>query len=152
MRAPAAHSDLEYTSALAALADRYDLVAVYAFGSRADEIAALVMGRDDAHESLWRTSDVDIGVLPRRGRWLSAMERVELMQALEALFGVARVDLVIASEVSTFLALDIVTGELLHAGDSVAEAEFQLYILRKAGDLAHGERERRRMIIEDGAR
>ncbi len=67
--------------------------------------------------------------------------------ALEDLLDVPRVDLVILPEAPPFLALDIVQGELLCATDPVAEAEYQLYVLRRAGDLAPFERERRRMIL-----
>jgi len=69
------------------------------------------------------------------------------MVALEDLLDVDRVDLVVLPEASPYLALDIVCGELLCATDLDAEAEYQLYVLRRAGDLAPWERERRRMLL-----
>ncbi len=133
----------EIRDALCALAQEYDLVAVYAFGSRAEELAARVAGKDV--EADFPESDVDIGVL--LGRALPVEERVGLMQALEDLFGVARVDLVILPEAPPYLALDVVRGELLYTVDADVEAAYQLYVLRRAGDLAPFERARLRMIL-----
>ncbi len=130
---------------LADLARQYNLIAIYSFGSRAEEVAARVAGQ--AVESAYPASDVDIGVLPAPGRRLTAAERADLMVALEDLLEVVRVDLVILPEAPPFLALDIVQGELLCATDPIAEAEYQLYVLRRAADLAPFERERRRMIL-----
>jgi uncharacterized protein len=120
--------------ALAALAAEYGLLAIYVFGSRAEEVAARMAGSHmrAAHPE----SDVDIGVEPQRGRALSAQDRVRIMQRLEELLGVRGVDLVILPEANAFLAADVVRGELLLATDLDAEAEVQLYYLRRAGDLA----------------
>lgn len=134
---------------LARLAEQYRQVAVYAFGSRAAEMAARAQGL--AHHPGPGTepgaaqgveSDVDIGVLPRSGHRLGPRDRVRLVQALEDALGVARVDLVVLPEARPFLAADIVSGELLAVTDPDAEAEYQLYVLRRAGDLAPFERER----------
>ncbi len=130
---------------LADLARQYGLIAIYSFGSRAEEVAAQVAGR--AAASAHPASDVDIGVLPAPGRHLTAAERADLTVALEDLLDGARVDLVILPEAPPFLALDIVQGELLYTTDPIAEAEYQLYVLRRAADLAPFERERRRMIL-----
>jgi predicted nucleotidyltransferase len=119
---------------LETLAARYGLLAVYVFGSRAAEIGARVAGH--AAPVMHPHSDVDIGVEPRRGRRLSARDRVRLAHGLEEALGVEPVDLVVLSEASAFLAADVVRGELLVATDLDAEAEAQLYYLRRAGDLA----------------
>ena len=66
------------------------------------------------------------------------------------MFVPARVDLVVLPEASPFLALDIVTGELLLARDPDREAEYQLFVLRRAGDLAPFERARRALVLEGG--
>jgi len=132
-------------SALSDLARRYGLIAIYSFGSRAGEIAARVAG--EAAELTHPGSDVDIGVLPAPGRRLTAAERADLTVALEDLLGVSRVDMVVLPEAPPFLALDIVRGELLCTTDPVAEAEYQLYVLRRAADLAPFERQRRQMIL-----
>ena len=85
--------------ALAGLADAFKLVAVYAFGSRAVEIAERVRGEVNPQVTA-PDSDVDIGVLPQRGHHLTAQDRVRLMLALEDVFEVGRVDLVILPEAS----------------------------------------------------
>jgi predicted nucleotidyltransferase len=119
---------------IARLCDEFSLVALYVFGSRAEEVAARVAGRpapcDHPH------SDVDVGALPRRGDTLSVLDKVRLTQRLESLLAASRVDLVVLPEAEAFLAADVVRGELLAATDLDAEAEAQLYYLRRAADLA----------------
>jgi predicted nucleotidyltransferase len=143
------HQRPDIQERLCALARQYELVAIYAFGSRAIEIAARVSGEEA--ETALPSSDADIGVLPVRRRHLAARERVELMFELEDLLEVGGVDLVILSAASPYLALDAVRGELLCATDLDAEAEYQLYVLRRAGDLAPFERERWRIILAEEA-
>ena len=46
-----------------------------------------------------------------------------------------------------YLALAVVSGELLCCGDPIREAEYQLFVMRRAGDLAFFERERRYQIL-----
>jgi hypothetical protein len=119
---------------LACLCDEYSLVALYVFGSRAEEIIARVAGQEAPSKHL--QSDVDVGALPGRGETLSVRDKVRLTQHLEALLAVPRVDLVVLPEAEAFLAADVVRGELLAATDLDAEAEAQLYYLRRAADLA----------------
>lgn len=131
------------------LARGYGLDAVYVFGSRADEIAGRVMGR----EMLARpASDVDIGVLPRRGTRLTARDRVRLAGKLEDMLDVGRVDLVVLPEASAFLAVDVIQGELLADLDPDRTAEFELYVLRRGGDLLGFERRRVEAVLSEGAR
>ena len=92
-------------------------------------------------------SDVDIGVEPKPGRYLNAKERVRLAIELEDVLDVNRVDLVILSEADPFLALEIIRGELLYCADADAQAEYELYVLRRAGDLAFYARERWQQIL-----
>ena len=131
------------------LARQYNLVSLYAFGSRAADIAAQVTG--EMVTTAFPSSDVDIGVLPARGHRLTAQDRVRLAIALEDVLDVNRVDLVILPEANPYLALDVVCGELLCVTDPDAEAAYQLYALRRAGDLALLERERRRMLLAEEA-
>jgi predicted nucleotidyltransferase len=136
---------------LADLARTYAVRDIYAFGSRAHEIAARTRGT--AHQGeLQPNSDVDVGVRPQFGKLAAVDERVDLTHALEALFGVARVDLVILPEAGAFLALAVVSGELLYCADPTEQAEYELYVLRQAGDLMPFERERRELILRHGAR
>jgi len=133
-------------SDLTALADRFGLDAIYLFGSRASEVAAFTRGRAGLNAEA--ASDVDVGVLPQRNRELNARDKVRLAAALEDLWNVGRVDLVVLPEANPFLAVDVVAGECVYARDSDALAEYELYVLRRAGDLAPFERARRRQLLE----
>lgn len=124
---------------------RYGVVALYAFGSRTEEIVERVRGQSPPVQH--PTSDVDIGVQPAPDRHLTARERVRLTIELEDLLGVARVDLVVLPEADPFLALDAIRGELLCCTDADTQAEYELYVLRRAGDLAPYARERWRLIL-----
>lgn len=132
------------------IALRYDIRDVYVFGSRAEEISRRFSG----HELVTprSPSDVDLAVQPCWGRRLDAPDRVRLTIELEDLFEAPRVDLVVLSEASPFLAVDVVRGELLYTADPRAQAEHELYILRRAADLAPFQRERIRQILTGGAR
>jgi len=130
---------------LKALGTRYEISAVYAFGSRATEIARCIRGQTVSPE--FPESDIDIGVQPAPGRRLTAQERVRLAVELEELLGAKRVDLVVLPEADPFLALDVIRGELLTCADADAQAEEELYVLRRAGDLARFAHERWRLLL-----
>lgn len=132
------------------LADKYHLSEIYAFGSRAKEIHSVVEGRFP--ESRHSTSDVDISVMTVPGHPLSPKARVELTIALEDLFRVNKVDLVVLPEADPFLALDIIRGELLYCCNEDIQAEHELEILRRAADLLPFKEERIRMVLQEGAR
>jgi hypothetical protein len=123
--------------------------AVYAFGSRAPEIAALIKLRQPLNKTT--TSDADIGVLPKSGYSLDPRAKVRLMAELEDLFEVGRVDLVNLTEAPPFLAVEIIRGELYEA-DPDRSAEYELFVLRRAGDLAFFQRERVRNVPAGSAR
>lgn len=126
------------------IASRYRLQIIYAFGSRAMEALEMVEGRI---KRLPRgTSDLDIGVKPSKP--LAIEEKVRLAILLEDLFDVHRVDLVVLPEAPISLASRIVTGEILYAENPTYEAEYQLYILRQAADIAPYERLKQEMILE----
>ena len=130
---------------LKALGTRYEISAVYAFGSRATDIARCIRGQTVSPE--FPESDIDIGVQPAPDRRLTAHERVRLAVELEERLGAKRVDLVVLPEADPFLALDVIRGELLYCADADAQAEDELYVLRRAGDLARFARERWRLIL-----
>ncbi len=132
---------------LADIAAQFRLDAIYVFGSRAQDIDAWAAGRSPLASS---ASDVDIAVLPEPQQHLDARQRVDLTLALEDLFGGSRVDLVVLPEAPAMLAADAVSGELLVVRDRFREAEYQLYALRRAADLAPFERERRAIVLEGG--
>ena len=92
-------------------------------------------------------SDLDLGALPAPGRVWDVDERVLMTAAFEGVFPAPRVDLIVLSEAPPFLALAAVSGELLFACDRVREANYQLYVMRRAGDLAPFERARRAHLL-----
>ncbi len=135
---------------LSELARRYNLADIHAFGSRGREVAALIKrGRAIKRAS---TSDVDVGVRPKRGARLSARDLANLTAEMEDLFAVSKIDLVLVPASEPFLALDIVRGELLYTEDPLDQAYFELFVLRRAGDLLPFKRERIDMILRGEAR
>lgn len=124
---------------------RYHIDILYVFGSRAKELANYASGKGKIASE--KNVDVDLGVLPAQKYHLNVKDRVRLTVDLEDLIGVCRVDLVILSEASPFLALDVIRGEELYSADPNRTAEYELYILRTVGDLAYFERRRRKQIL-----
>ncbi len=129
------------------LADTFHLDTIHAFGSRARE-AADRMERAPVRACNQAGTDLDIGVKPMPGCRLSVREKARLACALEDLFEVGRVDLVVLPECDPFLAANIIRGERLFARHEHRSEEYDLYVLRRAGDLAPLERERIALIME----
>ncbi len=125
------------------LCRKHDLRIMYAFGSRAAEVKRWL--KDESADLSTGVSDVDIGVLPVKK--LRVREKVEIAVALEDLLDVHRVDLVVLPEADPFVAAEVIRGERLFADDEDAADEYDLYVLRRAGDLAPFEKERIAMIL-----
>lgn len=122
----------EIAEAVGAIArSERDIVAIYLFGSHARGTSA-------------PDSDVDLGVLPERR--VSLPEILRLEGQFERSLG-RKVDLVDLTRCEAFLALDAIRGERVYCADSTVADEFELYIMRRAGDLAPYERERRRILL-----
>ena len=132
-------------TALAATCRKYQLDVLYIFGSRAREVKAWLDGAGPALPA--GPSDVDMGAKPHQGVSLPPFDKVRLALALEDLLGVSRVDLVILPDADPFLAANIIRGERIFADDEYLADEYDLYILRRAGDLAPLERERMALIL-----
>lgn len=128
------------------ISKRYRLSAFYAFGSRATEVAALIQQKSGRLAKGAR--DVDIAVLPDIHVVLSTRDKVEIMLELEELFGASRVDLLILPEADPFLAANAIRGERIYCRDEYGADEYELFILRRAGDLIPLERERINLILE----
>lgn len=124
---------------------RFGVEILIAFGSRAKEVYGLVEGV----RSLDRTaaSDIDIGIKTGSSTDLSVKEKVQLSIALEDILRVDGVDLCLLDEVDPFVAANIVRGERLYCDDPHRADEYELYVLRRAGDLAFLERERLHLIF-----
>ncbi len=131
---------------LRTIAKQFSIEAIYAFGSMAKDALRWISGEKE-EISFDLHSDLDIGVKPRPGRKLSVDQKVELTLALEDFFSAPRVDLVIIPEADPFLAANIIRGERLYAEDEYLADEYDLYILRRAGDCAPLERERIALIL-----
>jgi predicted nucleotidyltransferase len=127
------------------LANRAGVEIVYVFGSRAGEIASSV--KEKAGGLAVNSSDIDFGVLLPGGAW-TVQEKVRFAQALEDLFGVERVDLVVLNEADPFLAAEVIRGERLFERDRRRVDEYELFVLRRVGDLAPFERERMQRALE----
>ena len=137
---------------LVVVCERYGIDMLYVFGSRAHEVAAMVgSGPPVSTPSVSSVSDVDIGVLLSPGRHLDVRDKVRLMAELEDLFDVGRVDLVVLPEASPFLAVEVIRGEVLYEADADRSAEYELYVLRRAGDLAYYERQRIEQVLGETA-
>jgi predicted nucleotidyltransferase len=130
---------------LADLCRQFSLDILYVFGSRSGE--ALDWLEDRRERLPPGPSDVDVGVKPTPGVDFDVNKKVELALALEELFGVHRVDLVSLWDADPFLAANIIRGERLYARDDYLADEYELYVLRRAGDCAPLERERIALVL-----
>jgi len=90
-------------------------------------------------------SDLDLGI--KSSKPLNVEEKVKIAIFFEDLFHLPRVDVVVIPEVPALLALEIVTGEILYVHDPTYEAEYQLYIMKRAADLLPHERTKQAMIL-----
>ncbi len=125
---------------------RHHLDAVYAFGSRALAAKSAVekaLPTADASSA----SDLDIAVKASPKAHLSLEEKVTMAQELETLFAVSKVDLIDLNQSDPFLAADVIRGERLFCRNEIAADEYELYVLRRAGDSAYLERERMELIL-----
>jgi predicted nucleotidyltransferase len=135
---------------IARLAQTFRLADIYVFGSRAKEIAAKIRGsKADEPAS---SSDVDIAIRPFHGTKLSPRDLVNITIELTDLLGVTKVDLVLLPDCDPFLAFDIIRGELVHTADPVDQARYELFVLRRAGDLIPFKKERMELILEGHGR
>jgi Polymerase beta, Nucleotidyltransferase len=131
------------------ICEQYRVLTLYAFGSQAKRVKNFVEGHQDVLPL--SSSDVDIGVRAlSRGRF-SVTEKVNLALALEDLFGCKRVDLVSLSEADPFLAAEVIRGERLFTQNEHEADEYELFVLRRAGDLAPLERERMALVLGESA-
>jgi predicted nucleotidyltransferase len=139
------------TDDVASLCSRYRIDCLYVFGSRSREISQKVRGIPSPSEPEAVRSDVDIAVLPKEGIRLDVGEKVRLSAGLEDLLNVGQVDLVVLPETSTDLAFEIIQGECLFDANPDRSAEYELYVMRRAGDLAPFLRERTREVLTEQA-
>jgi len=118
---------------------------MYTYGSRSSEIKSYVDGNGIVKQVT--RSDVDIGIKTSREVHLFVKDKVSLAIDLEDLLGVSRVDLIVLAEADPFLAANVIRGDRIYCLDEYMADEYELYILRRAGDLAHLEHERLNLIF-----
>lgn len=131
--------------ALQKICKDHNIAALYVFGSRAAELIRAL--NDDAYSFAPSASDLDVGILSQSD--FSVDRKVSLALELETLFNTPRVDLFVLQEVDAFLAANIIRGERICTLDSYYADEYELFVLRRAGDLAELERERIGMILRE---
>ena len=124
---------------------QFGVAALYAFGSRAKEVSRWFTGQ--RLRLGFSLSDVDIGVKAMVDVTWSVAEKVRLAVTLEDLLECPRVDLVALDEADPFLAAEVIRGERLFARDESAADEYDLYVLRRAGDLAPLEKVRMALVL-----
>jgi predicted nucleotidyltransferase len=124
---------------------KYQVKAFYVFGSRSAEMFHAI--NDDLYQLASSQSDLDIGVLTHSP--FSTESKVSLSLELEELFNIPRVDLFILQEMDAFLAANIIRGERVYAENSYLADEYELFVLRRAGDLAELERQRMAMVLQE---
>lgn len=122
--------------------------ALLATGQRRPAVRALWLFGSRADGSAREGSDVDVGVLWEPAQQLEAT--ISLEEELSRATGLP-VDVVDVRRAGAFLALEIVRGERLFCRDEVATDLFELYVLRRAGDLMPFERERQAMLLGGSA-
>jgi len=137
------------SKALADLCRRLGVASLYAFGSRAEEAKAWVEGRRARMDG--GSSDLDLAVQPCERTW-DVARKADTCTALEVAFGVPRADLVLLGEAPAFLAVEIIRGELLYCDDPVRQAREELFVLRRAGDLAPFHRARLEGLLDGSVR
>ncbi len=128
------------------LCNDYDVQTLYVLGSPAGETQQLVAG--SAVSATASQNDVDIAVLSASP--FSLDQKVRFALALEEILAAPRVDLVMLTEADPFLAANAIRGNRLYARDAYQADEFELFVLRRAGDLAPFERERMSLILQEG--
>ena len=139
-------SVVDRRAALREICQAFNVAILYVFGSRADEVYAWL--NEEMTELGPGPSDVDVGVKAVPGVQWSFHDKVLLAIALEDLLGCSRVDVVALDTANPFLADEIVHGNRLYARDEYEADEYDLYVLRRAGDLAPLEREWMSQILE----
>ena len=127
------------------LCRRHSVEILYAFGSRAVELRDFFEGKGRISASA--PSDADVGVKVRQAPSFSLQEKVRLTIELEDLLDVNRVDLCLLNDADPFLAAEVIRGESLYCKDEFQADEYELYVLRRAGDLAPLERERLSLVL-----
>ncbi len=128
--------DMDRRGLLDEVSRRFDLLAVYLFGSRADEGYRRLGGEPVAGSG----SDLDVGVFFQGGR-VDVARLGALQAALEDVFAPLRVDLVPLDRVDPLFQFAAVDGVRVAAPDSTVADAHELLVMRRAADLLPFQRE-----------
>jgi predicted nucleotidyltransferase len=134
-------------AALEEICRQFEVDILYLFGSRADEVAGWFEAADGRLSN--SSSDIDVGVKPLPGVTFTLDDKINLAIALEDLLDAPRVDLIYLPDADPFLAANVIRGERLYCQDDYRADEYDLYVLRRAGDLAYHERERIAFVLRE---
>lgn len=119
------------------IGERYEILALYLFGSRARDGVRILEGQPVSAE---RSSDLDLGVLFQHDE-RSPLTLAELQVAFENLFAPCRVDLVPLRRVDPLFQFRIIDGDRIWASDTRAADEFELDVMRSASELLPWQRQ-----------
>jgi predicted nucleotidyltransferase len=108
----------------------FGLLAVYLFGSRADDGLRLLQGEDVEAAG----SDLDVGVAFRRHDF-DPRSLAKLQVIFEDVFAPLRVDLVPLQRVDALFQFRAIDGHRVAAPDSTQADFWELVVMRKAADL-----------------
>jgi len=112
------------------ICEEYDLLAIYLFGSRADDGLAYL--RDETVKGTG--SDLDVGVV-FRDHEVPVMQLGPLQADLDRLFMPFRVDLVPLQKVDALFQFEAIDGHRVAAPDPVPADYYELYVMRRAAEL-----------------
>jgi predicted nucleotidyltransferase len=132
-------------SELKEICRQYSIDTIYSFGNRATELKMFVTGAGDIDRSKAVDFDVAVKIPPQKS--LSVRQKSQLTIDLEELFRLTKLDLVVINEADPFLAANIIRGERIFCRDEYLADQYELYVLRRAGDLIPLERERLQIIF-----
>jgi predicted nucleotidyltransferase len=118
------------TDALDRICHRFDLLAVYLFGSRADDGVRMLAGESVDPEG----SDIDIGIVFSRHDF-DVAALADLQVVFEDLFAPLRVDLVPLQRVDALFQFRAIDGHRIAAPDSTRADFHELVIMRRAAAL-----------------
>jgi predicted nucleotidyltransferase len=117
-------------ASLEALSATHQVLALYLFGSRADEGLRILSGHPAQHDG----ADLDVGVV-FHGRTINPLELASLQVKLEDLFSPLRVDLVPLHRVDPLFQFAAISGHRVASPDSTRADEYELEVMRQASEL-----------------
>jgi uncharacterized protein len=132
-------------SDLKALAEHYDIIMIYLFGSRSDEGSGYLERR---MVPAGDGSDLDIAVAFQQPPSKPMDTYGSLYRSLSRIFEPFHVDLVFMHEIDTLFQYDIITGVRIYSKDENSADIFEEGIMRRAGDLLFKKRRMNEEVME----